>query len=504
MAAILYKEGNFEGAMEKFNEAKNGLGYQSDIAYNIALCNYKLKNYGEAAQHINDIIDRGVRSHPELSVGSASLGVEVRSVGNSQTLKETALVEAFNLKAAIAYQLQNFPDAREALADMPPRSDAELDPVTLMNQALMNMDTMADDGFEKMNFLLQQPAFPPETFGNLLLLYCKYQYYDVAADVLARNLHLHDLCLSKELYDYLEATILTQSSPEEAYRKFDQLAHKHTTTLRQVTKEVNDARNSFDNERTKAALKQYDDALERYVPVLMAQAKIYWDIENYSMVERIFKQSAEFCSEHTTWKLNVAHVFFMQESKYTDAIRFYTPAIQKKVAANSSLLDVTAIVLANLCVSHIMTNQNDEAEALMLQIEKEEDRQSLEDPEKQSYHLCIVNLVIGTLYCAKGNFEFGISRIIKSLEPYHKKLGVDTWYYAKRCFLALFEALAKHMLVATDDFFESIMAFLDEAEQHGRNIITVVSSQDTTVDPQVHNVAYEARRLKRMLLMLRD
>jgi hypothetical protein len=37
----------------------------------------------------------------------------------------------------------------------------------------------------------------------------------------------------------------------------------------------------------------------------------------------------------------------------------------------------------------------------MLQIEKEEDRQSLEEPDKQSYHLCIVNLVIGTLYCAK-------------------------------------------------------------------------------------------------------
>lgn len=36
--------------------------------------------------------------------------------------------------------------------------------------------------------------------------------------------------------------------------------------------------------------------------------------------------------------------------------------------------------------------------------------------------------MIGTLYCAKGNFEFGISRIIKSLEPYDKKLGTDTWY----------------------------------------------------------------------------
>ena len=66
------------------------------------------------------------------------------------------------------------------------------------------------------------------------------------------------------------------------------------------------------------------------------------------------------------------------------------------------------------------------------------------------FHLCIVNLVIGTLYCAKGNYEFGISRVIKSLEPYNKKLGTDTWFYAKRCFLSLAENLSKHMISVRD------------------------------------------------------
>lgn len=37
-------------------------------------------------------------------------------------------------------------------------------------------------------------------------------------------------------------------------------------------------------------------------------------------------------------------------------------------------------------------------------------------------------------------FEFGITRIIKSLEPYPRKLESDTWFYAKRCLLALAEA----------------------------------------------------------------
>ena len=60
-----------------------------------------------------------------------------------------------------------------------------------------------------------------------------------------------------------------------------------------------------------------------------------------------------------------------------------------------------------------MTSQNEEAEELMRRIEKEEERKSYSEPDKPSFHLCIVNLVIGTLYCAKGNFEFGVSRIIK-------------------------------------------------------------------------------------------
>lgn len=54
----------------------------------------------------------------------------------------------------------------------------ELDPVTLHNQALLNMDTKPSEGFEKLAFLLQQPSFPPVTFGNLLLLYCKHEVHD--------------------------------------------------------------------------------------------------------------------------------------------------------------------------------------------------------------------------------------------------------------------------------------------------------------------------------------
>jgi tetratricopeptide repeat protein 30 len=44
------------------------------------------------------------------------------------------------------------------------------------------------------------------------------------------------------------------------------------------------------------------------------------------------------------------------------------------------VLDISAIVLANLCVSYIMTGQNEEAEELMRKIEREEEQVSLENP----------------------------------------------------------------------------------------------------------------------------
>ncbi len=33
-------------------------------------------------------------------------------------------------------------------------------------------------------------------------------------------------------------------------------------------------------------------------------------------MEKIFRKSVEFCSESDVWKLNVAHVLFMQENKF--------------------------------------------------------------------------------------------------------------------------------------------------------------------------------------------
>jgi tetratricopeptide repeat protein 30 len=60
----------------------------------------------------------------------------------------------------------------------------------------------------------------------------------------------------------------------------------------------------------------------------MSQAKLYWDKENYPQVEKIFRKSVEFCSDRDEWKLNVAHVLFMQD-KFKESCGFYQTVVKK-------------------------------------------------------------------------------------------------------------------------------------------------------------------------------
>ncbi|WIA22247.1 hypothetical protein OEZ85_004572 [Tetradesmus obliquus] len=511
---VLFKEGDYAGAAAKFNEAAAIEGSQPELQYNLALCCYKLKQYSQALKHLAEIVEKGVREHPELGIGSQLDGMEVRSVGNSQVLKETALVEAFNLKAAVEIVMKNNAAAAEALADMPPRSESELDPVTLHNLALVSMERDPGAGFKKLNFLLGSGAMPRETFANLLLLYCAPQhgFFDLAADVMAENPGYCSSLMDKDLLELLQCLINGRQQPEASLQQLDELAGRHIEGLRALTKAIQDARLSRNNDAIRAAIQRYDEALERYIPVLMAMGSVFWERGAYSALEHLFRQSAEFCSEHEAWKLNVAHTFFMQETKYRDAIRYYQPL----VAANASnLLGVTAIVLANLCVSYIMTSQNEDAEELMRQVEREEEAAAAADPEGLQLHLCIINLVIGTLYCSKGNYEFGISRIIKSLEPYHSKLSTDTWFYAKRCFLSLAEGLAKHMIPFKEASWQEVLTFLQDIEKVGKSIPAAFAGAGAAgagvgggvqrrLSSEEATVASEARQLRGMFSKLQQ
>lgn len=112
----------------------------------------------------------------------------------------------------------------------------------------------------------------------------------------------------------------------------------------------------------------------------------------------------------------------------------------------------------------------------------------------------------------QGNHEFGISRIVKSLEPYSSKLGTDTWFYAKRCLLSLAEGLAKHMIQFKESAWAELMAFLDEAENHGKAIPAAFAGAGGNdskagrgaASAEGQTVAAEARMLKCLFMKLQE
>ncbi|CAD5207550.1 unnamed protein product [Bursaphelenchus okinawaensis] len=513
LACIDYKIGDYDKAIERFKNATSVHGFQADLAYSLALCHYELGETEQTMRYIADIVERGVKDHPELGVGTVTDGIEVRSVGNTIILNETALIEAFNLRFAIEYKAKNMEKASACLTDMPPRSEEELDAVTLHNQALMSVETNFADSFAKLQYLLSQNPFPPETFANLLLLYCKYEYYDLAADVLAENAHLTYKYLDQYMFDYLDALISQQSSPTDAYSKFDALSTDELAKLRKAHQNLAEATGSANQRGMEKASEEIQNTMDRYIPVLMAQARIVWEREEYSNVESLFSRSYDLCQNNDTWLLNMAHTVYMQairlngrknsekdeKEKYKIASGFYDKVISKRY---DKILDVSAIVLANACVCYILDGLNESAEDMMKRVEKEE----MKTPKQKSFHFCIINLVIGTLYCAKGNYEFGITRIIGSLEPYEQRLGLDTWYFSKRCMLAMFEQISKQILMIRDEILMACLTFLEQCEVNGKNISThtdglLVQSQVTDARK---TVAYEARILKSILLRLLD
>jgi len=61
----------------------------------------------------------------------------------------------------------------------------------------------------------------------------------------------------------------------------------------------------------------------------MHQAKILWDRADYPELEYLFSRTVDYCTDNETWKLNVAHVLYMQGGKYGDAARFYEPIVNR-------------------------------------------------------------------------------------------------------------------------------------------------------------------------------
>uniref|UniRef100_A0A182SNK9 Tetratricopeptide repeat protein 30 n=1 Tax=Anopheles maculatus TaxID=74869 RepID=A0A182SNK9_9DIPT len=150
-----------------------------------------------------------------------------------------------------------------------------------------------------------------------------------------------------------------------------------------------------------------------------------------------------------------------------------------------------------------MTSQNEEAEELMRKVERAEERKG--NATGQCLHLCIVNLVIGTLYCAKNNYEFGLSRIAHALDGGSgARLCADTWIHVKRCVLGLLTGLAKQTIVLPSIALQETLNFLRACEAYGITIPSVLTGPLEDSGEQPPTIGLEARKLRALLLRLME
>lgn len=498
-AVVLFKEDRFEEALEKYQEIKRIHGFSPEVVYCIALCYYRLNRFTDALTFITEIKSNCARTHPELLRSLTGETVDIDVIGSRQYVQELYLVETFNLLMAIEFDQKHYREAKDSLNELPMRSEDDLDQITLHNTALVTMDEDPSGAFSKLTFLLTSDAPVTETFRNLLIGYCKFEYYSYAADLLGENPELALKTMGQPMLDFLDAVLLYESSKEEAYRKFDQLCKAKADILRRLMQQIDEARKTQDEQQQTQLTIEFEANVNELIPILMFQAKIFWDLQNYQLVELLLLKYMDYCMDNRTWKLNLAHTYYMQTSKMQDAIQWYEPL----VLGEQNLLDIEAIVVANLCVAYVITDQNGLADTLINRLTEEEAQKSKDDHNAKLYHLSIIHLVIGTLYCAHKNFEFGIDYVFKAFNPMHSKLNPDTWFYAKKCLFEILRSMSIRSYIIPDDTFDQIMKFLDEIDKHGKKIESIIDMTLTAEEAREHQtVSFEARTIKSMFLRL--
>ncbi len=192
--------------------------------------------------------------------------------------------------------------------------------------------------------------------------------------------------------------------------------------------------------------------------------------------------------------MNMGHVMFAQGNKFDASVTYYERLLERHASAD--LLKMSAVALANLCVAYVLVEQNETAEELIKTIEREEEELvAIENSGGQIYHSCIVNLCIGSLYCERKNYAFGIDRICKSMEPFEKNVCSDTWFYAKKSLLAFALSLSNQSATINDDLFRDLLHFFGGMETHGKAIPTGSNDAEATIGS-------EAQQLKNMFILL--
>ncbi|TNJ27616.1 putative TPR repeat family protein [Giardia muris] len=526
---MLLKAGKYSEALAQYSAA---LEIRPDprVLFAKALTCFRENNFPLCLRTLNELVTLSIQLYPELAdsatrfttsdpvARAAMTGLQLRP----REVLASSLIEAFNLKSAVAWILGDKEAHLNALDSMPPRPLEELDPVTLHNRALAEMDSDPNATTAKLQWLITQPPFPVEAFSNLISVYIQYGLFELAADLIAGNRLLATSSLDPDKLAFFEAVVSCATSPEDSFVKLEALKTRYGAAIRRIKAEIAGLRGTAESEKPKLSLggftsarlnemsaeeiqyntltQQFDQRFGLFVPVVCWQCAILYDMRRYAAAASVLKAQEDLLHMDPAYYLNTAHVSFAAED-YTRATEEYKLIVDS--TPPQDILSVSAVALANLCVGLILINANKEAETLMHVVdlaEKEALAQGEATDRQPPLHLCVINLVIGTLYTVRGNVSFGITRIIKGLEPVAKRLSPDTWLYTKRPLLALAETCAMNLGGPPDEaLIDRVLIFLDEVILHGKDTPTI-GSQAYIGFVRHTTIAEEARSLKALFL----
>lgn len=257
-----------------------------------------------------------------------------------------------------------------------------------------------------------------------------------------------------------------------------------------------------------------DNNSEVNIRVVAELTALLWNFSLYQNLETVLSKAKQILPPGSrAWTQSLAHTLFMMDTRYDECCELYSLLLPNELDQPLNLLSVDPYVLANLCVSLVLTGRNGEAEQLIKEVEVDEHKKLEDDFDNdhadestQVSHLNIINLAIGTLYCAKNNQEFGLIRIFKTFEPYDDKRQqrdnyAMKWFYAKRSILSLLDKHCKQMIFVRDEVFDLIITFLKQCERYGLSITTSWHLGNDDLAP-TKNLSIEARYLRAIIVKL--
>lgn len=561
-------EGNFDKALNIFD--KLDTTGDTDLLYNKAACHYKMRNYNEAMQLVKQLVSLNHDQNPELFIQNSLIQDE----RYQKQLDSSCLLEGINLKSAIVFKRDNnnFDESRRCLNEIPSRAMTESDPIIKHNKVLYksscsDMESSLAELLELANYrnsnVVSLGHNIPETIDiNVLLLSMQAGFKESAKNYWNTNKAKVEKQLLPEMVEYLDIQLNRDVwTEEQTYRKLDECLDN---LLARINKEfkLNRIGNSNEFHDDNITLIYRQNLIDSLLIILSDLCEILWDNNQYELVRRLLNKFEFVLKNSPIWRKNLAHTLYMSDRAYEDCVKLYeslVPLDESGAEQKPSLTSIDPMVLASLCVSYVLNGQNSLAESLIEEVRNDEkDLVAMCNPSDSSSssfslvagskglldksghqndntanllarataenyppHMTIINIVIGTLYCVKNNYEFGLMRIFKAMDPIESKLNRYTWFHAKRCLLNALDRHCKHIVYLKDDTFSSMTEFLIKCETHGVLVEPKLATSEpkhrnhrsaTNLEPEPdvggfisvgrNSVAYEARYLRSIVLQL--